>query len=196
MKTPTAPPIDLPGPPFETAVAEGPLNDAPIIAHLLNGSTLHGNLRHLNISGEIAAIQETSRNEVIEIPFARFQHIAFTRELTISSEEHPLEPRTRGIESPDVQMFRVTFKDDKSVTGKTCSSIVNQAGLHFFTPINEYSVARMFVPTTVVKHYHIAPLPDHSPARNTSIPSQEITITTSTDKSQRDKKTGEYLLEI
>ena len=178
--------IDLPAPPLRTTITEGPLNDALVIAHLLNGDTLRGKLKVLNSSQEILVIHIDSHSHDVDdraIRFSDLRYLVFTRKLPVTSGDHPIVHFSTEVELPgDLQKYSITFKDEKMIGGETRGVFVDQSGLHIFKPVGSHSVVRIFVPDVSLKTYRIGSL-----GRNQNmVQAPETPGTTVPDSSTRD----------
>lgn len=147
--------IDLPISPLRSTISEGDLHDAPVVATLMDGKSMSGRLAGLD--GPQATVTLIGKaNNRIYIEFSRLRHLNFISRLPVNRDKHPLEAQGGEVVMPrEVQEFRIIFIDNRSISGRTRGSFVDEIGIHLFQVIGADHISRLFIPAKVVRKYSI-----------------------------------------
>jgi type IV pilus assembly protein PilB len=148
--------IDLPASPFRATSAEGELMHAPVVATLMQGKTIAGRL--IGVDGPRAIISLETRNKRrVYVRFTELRYLNFIARNPVNRGRHPLQKgHASDILMPrHAQEFRITFTDQKVLTGRTRSSFVDRIGLHLFQLVDSSHVSRLFIPAQSVARYYI-----------------------------------------
>jgi type IV pilus assembly protein PilB len=147
--------IDLPASPFRATSAEGELMYAPVVATLMDGKTIAGRL--IGVDGPRAIISLETRNKRrVYVRFSELRYLNFIARNPVNRGRHPLQKAHADILMPrNAQEFRITFTDQKILTGRTRSSFVDRIGLHLFQLVDSSHVSRLFIPAQAVARYYI-----------------------------------------
>lgn len=159
--------IDLPSSPLHATTAEGDLRDAPVVATLMDGKTRTGRLAALDGPQASLVLMGKDDNRAA-IEFSRLRYLEFLTRHPVSNERHPLEQHAGDVMMPgNSQDFRITYIDDKTFSGRTRGSFVDDVGIHLFQLVGNDKVSRLFIPARVVRKYYIgqrqvaSETPDH-----------------------------------
>ncbi|MDX9740525.1 MAG: ATPase, T2SS/T4P/T4SS family [Gammaproteobacteria bacterium] len=162
--------IDLPVSPFRTTSAEGELMHAPVVATLMQGKTIAGRL--IGVDGPRAIISlETRDKRRVYVRFVELRYLNFITRNPVNRGRHPLQKdHAADILMPrNAQEFRITFTDQKVLTGRTRSSFVDRIGLHLFQLVDSSHVTRLFIPAQAVARYYIGERRDQPPGEVASV---------------------------
>jgi len=169
------------------------LSHAKLVVHLLDGSVVHGKLVHYLAAHENMIVLHEPDLSAIEIPLDKIRYVLFRHHLRIPDAAHPLESHTPDAVIPkSVQPYHVFFKDGVKLHGKTYTSSIDMAGLHFFQVVDEQHVVRIFVPQQSIKSYHIGPLMGEHLIKTTGVKPEHVEQAIKEQESLRKKKLGEY----
>lgn len=148
--------IDLPVSPLRATSAEGELMHAPVVATLMQDKTIAGRL--IGVDGPRAIISLEARNKHrVYIRFTELRYLNFITRNPVNRARHPLQKdHAADILMPrSAQEFRITFTDQKVLSGRTRSSFVDRIGIHLFQLVDSSHVSRLFIPTQAVARYYI-----------------------------------------
>lgn len=148
--------IDLPQSPFRATSAEGELLHAPVVATLMHGKTIAGRLAGVDGPRAIITLQTRDKRRTY-VRFSELRYLNFITRNPINRSRHPLqEAHANDIVMPKgAQDFRITFSDQKVLSGRTRSSFVDKIGIHLFQLVDSTHVTRLFIPTQAVSRYYI-----------------------------------------
>lgn len=148
--------IDLPQSPFRATSAEGELLHAPVVATLMQGKTIAGRLAGVDGPRAIITLQTRDKRRTY-VRFSELRYLNFITRNPINRGRHPLqETHANDIVMPKgAQDFRITFTDQKVLSGRTRSSFVDKIGIHLFQLVDSTHVSRLFIPTQAVSRYYI-----------------------------------------
>ena len=148
--------IEFPSIPLHVTSDKENLDHAKVVIHLLNGAVVRGQLIHFLAAHEKMIILRESDLKAIDVPAEKIRYVVFRQHLSTPNNTHPLKSRTEEAIIPhSIQPYHVFFKDGAKLHGKTFTSSIDMAGLHFFQVIDNHHVARIFIPIQTIKAYHI-----------------------------------------
>ena len=169
------------------------LNHAKVVIHLLDGSVVHGKLVHYLAAHENMIVLHEPDLNAIDIPLEKIRYVLFRQQLNTPNTTHPLHSRTNDAVIPySVQPYHVFFKDGAKLHGKTFTSSIDMAGLHFFQVVDDHHVVRIFVPQQTIQSYHIGPLLGEQLLKTTDVKPEHIDEAMRQQESLRNKKLAEY----
>ncbi len=148
--------IDLPVSPYRSTSAEGELLNAPVVATLMNGKTIAGRLAGVDGPRAIITMQIKSAGRSY-VRFNELRYLHFITRNPINRGKHPLQQiHASNIIMPRAtQEFRITFSDQRVLSGRTRGSFVDKIGIHLFQLVDSAHVSRLFIPTQAVQRYYI-----------------------------------------
>lgn len=185
--------IDLPISPLRATSAEGELMHAPVVATLMQGKTIAGRL--IGVDGPRAIISLEARNKHrVYIRFSELRYLNFITRNPVNRARHPLQKdHAADILMPrSAQEFRITFTDQKVLSGRTRSSFVDRIGIHLFQLVDSSHVSRLFIPTQAVARYYIGERRDQDrPKGIAPRPEKETPQRRKADRSRTDATAGD-----
>ena len=185
--------IDFPIVPLHVTSDKEILDHAKIVVHLLNGTVLHGQLLHFLAVHEKMILLRDADLKALEVPTEKIRYVLFRQHLSTPNNTHPLKSRTDDAVIPtSVQPYHVFFKDGAKLHGKTFTSSIDMAGLHFFQVVDEHHVTRVFIPIQTIKSYHIGTFLGAELIRQESVEPEHIENAVKQQNALRNKKLAEY----
>lgn len=186
--------INLPGAPLVATAIKGPLDDAPVEAHLLEGTRLRGNLAEFDPARGLVILQPQESTQHIPIPFANLRFLRFMRKLPINRGSHPARERGDLVTMPDPEReYSIIFTDGKRIEGRTRGTVTDESGIHLFHITGNDHVQRLFVPQTSIKDSRLGPLLGQSIMNSSMTNAQQISVALLDQQQRRVRKIGSYL---
>jgi type IV pilus assembly protein PilB len=180
--------IDLPMPPFLMSSDEAALQNAPVVARLVDGTVLRGSLQELNGEQEQIVITVAPHGAVQTVPFSELSYMGFMRAtVTLRDFTAVDESLEEVLSAGHEQSFKIIYKKGKHagsrvLRGKACSVDVDKHGLHIYQSRDHKRIHRVFIPLTVVEKYLINP-----PVKKITSIQNEATVRESSQPSLSDK---------
>jgi type IV pilus assembly protein PilB len=186
--------IELPSIPLHISSEEEILDNAQVVVHLANSRILRGRLQHFVAAQELIIILHDSDLSPIEIPVENVRYVLFRKHLNTSGDTDLFASRKDNVLIPHtVQPYQVVFKDNARLRGKTFTSLVDIAGLHFFQVADKAHFVRIFIPFQSVKTYHIGPLLGEQLVKEKALRNDQVDEAVDEQHSLRGKKIAEYI---
>lgn len=167
--------IDLPPAPLVLGYQESALAGAPVRVVMMSGENVAGRLLKLDAPQHRVSVRRPQDEAVLSFNFAQVRLIAFSEPLSRSKNAGSLQRELGGVLlNPTPGLYRVTFTDDHTISGKLQAQVVDSTGLHFFAVSTGQRLRRTFIPHDVVKHYQIGRKLGEILAENTSVTEKNI----------------------
>ena len=142
---------------------EAALQNAPVIARLVDGTVLRGSLQELNGEQEQIIILLAPHGTVQTVPFGDLSYMGFMR-ATVNVRDFSVvdESLEDVLSAGHEQSFKIIYKKGKHagnrvLTGNACSVDVDKYGLHIYQSKDHKRIHRVFIPLVVVERYLINP---------------------------------------
>lgn len=182
-------------PPAPLYVTDGPeaLQDADVVAQLMDGEKLRGSLLRLDERGRLI-IRSREDRKVRDIPFSNLRSLLFSKGLPAATRPHPIQARGGTmLTSKKPQRFRIVYRDGKVLTGQAQGALMDEKGLHLFQLGKESRFVRLFVPLQVVKDHQLSSRIGEALLEEKAVSEQQLTDAVEAQGALRQKKIGEYL---
>lgn len=137
---------------------EASLHNAPVVAYRVQGETIHGLLKHIDLKKSELIILQRNMKE-ISVMFEELRFLVFSHPLLSAALLHDsvdINSSKRPVSSG--KSFELVFMDGKKFHASAEIILVDSAGLHIFLDKSDGHVCRVFVPKQGLKKYSFDPL--------------------------------------
>ena len=185
--------IDLPPPDRRVTSAVEVLSNAKVVVHLLSGKNINGQLTLLSYARENLLVETT--DGPILISFNEILYLSFSNKMPIRLSSLHESKNDSATLPPLCQKFKIVLTNNEIVSGKMKSVLVDRGGIHLFKLFDSRHLVRMFFPTSSVVSSQLGDRIGEALAKRKKDTTKVIDQALTTQKKQREKKLGDYLIE-
>jgi len=115
-----------------------------VVAHMMKGGDHIGEFLGFDLI-EHVVVMEGADKVITCIPLHDLRFLEFSERLNLSPSMHKETPVPEG--------YLIQFSDNKTLSGKTYSHLLDEHGLHIFSSLNSNRVEWLFIPIDIIADY-------------------------------------------